>query len=183
MRATNHSQYDFAPRKMPEGSSFMQRNRSLLIGTGAMLAAMAAYVQYKSRKAERDNPPAGRFIDVDGVRLHYLERGQGQPVVVFHGDGSMAKEIDISGLLDLASDQYRVIVFDRPGYGYSERPRTSAWDPIAQARLFDRALQLMRIEKPVVVGRRMCKAWYCCPVITIRCRDWMWRCFLRRRSP
>ncbi len=130
----------------------MRQNRSLLLGAGAVLAAMAVYVQYKSRKAERDNPPAGKFIDVDGVRLHYLERGQGQPVVILHGNGSMATEIDISGVLDLASDQYRVIVFDRPGYGYSERPRSSSWDPVAQARLFDRALQRMHIEKPIVVG-------------------------------
>lgn len=152
MRSIRHGQYDLGTSNSYEGNSFFRRNRSALIGTGAALAAVAAYVQYKSRKAERENPPAGKFIEVDGIRLHYLERGRGQPVVVFHGNGTMAKEIDISGLLDLASDKYRMIVFDRPGYGYSERPRTTIWDPIAQARLFDHALRQMGIEKPIVVG-------------------------------
>lgn len=128
------------------------RRSSLLIGAVAALAATAAYVGYKSRKAERENPPAGKFIEVDGVRLHYLERGQGQPVVIFHGNGTMAEEIDISGVLDLASEKYRVIAFDRPGYGYSERPRSTIWDPVAQARLFDKALRQMGIDMPVVVG-------------------------------
>lgn len=113
---------------------------------------MAAYVQYRTRKAEQDDPPAGKFIDVDGVRLHYLERGKGQPVVLLHGNGAMARELDISGLVDLAAENYRVIAFDRPGYGYSERPRNQVWDPMAQAKLLHRALQQLGIEQPVVVG-------------------------------
>ena len=41
--------------------------------------------------AERKNPPIGNFIECDGVRLHYLERGdRGAPcVVLFHGNGSL----------------------------------------------------------------------------------------------
>jgi pimeloyl-ACP methyl ester carboxylesterase len=64
----------------------------------------------------------------------------------------MAQEFDISGLLDLASDKYRVIAFDRPGYGYSERPRATIWDPVAQAQLLYQALQRLGVEQPVVVG-------------------------------
>lgn len=94
----------------------------------------------------------GKFVDVDGVRLHYLERGQGQPVAMLHGNGSMAKEIELSGLIDLAAESYRVIVFDRPGYGYSDRPRTTLWNPMAQAKLLQRALDKLGIEQPVVVA-------------------------------
>jgi hypothetical protein len=32
-----------------------------------------------TRDAERKYPPMGRFLDVDGVRLHYIERGQASP--------------------------------------------------------------------------------------------------------
>lgn len=124
----------------------------LLLGTGAALAAMALFVQYRTRKSEQENPPTGKFVDVDGVRLHYIERGQGQPVVILHGNGSMAKEVDISGVIDLAAENYRVIAFDRPGYGYSDRPRTTLWNPMAQAKLLHRALQKLGIEQPVVVA-------------------------------
>jgi pimeloyl-ACP methyl ester carboxylesterase len=72
--------------------------------------------------------------------------------VIFHGNGAMSNEIAISGVLGKAAQKYRVIVFDRPGYGYSERPRTTLWNPSAQARLFHHALQNMGVEKPIVVG-------------------------------
>jgi pimeloyl-ACP methyl ester carboxylesterase len=130
----------------------MRRRAPLLLGTGAALAAMALFVQYRTKKAEQENLPSGKFIEVDGVCLHYVERGQGQPVVLLHGNGTMAKELDVSGVLDLASKKYRVIAFDRSGYGYSERPRTTIWNPTAQAHLLYRALQHLGIEQPVVVG-------------------------------
>ena len=43
--------------------------------TVAALAVAALVNRYLASKAERDNPPVGRFIDVDGVRLHYIDRG------------------------------------------------------------------------------------------------------------
>lgn len=136
-------------RQIPSIKSSRSR---LLLGTGAALAAMALFVQYRTRKSEQENPPAGKFIEVDGVRLHYLERGQGQPLVILHGNGSMSKEMDVSGLVDLAAENYRVIVFDRPGYGYSERPRTTLWNPMAQAKLLQRALQQLDVEQPLIVA-------------------------------
>lgn len=129
-----------------------RRRGALLLGTGAALAAMAIFVQYRSRQAEKRNPPEGKFVYVDGVRLHYVERGHGQPVVLLHGNGTMAKDFDISGVLDMAADKYRVIAFDRPGYGYSERPRSKVWGPVAQAELLHRALQQLGVERPVIVG-------------------------------
>ncbi|MDB5838667.1 MAG: alpha/beta hydrolase [Herminiimonas sp.] len=109
-------------------------------------------VKYITDKTEKDNPPAGRFIEVDGVQLHYLERGKGIPVVFLHGNGSMAQEFEISSLLGLAANKYRGIAFDRPGYGYSERPADKTWDPKAQADLLHKALQRLEVERPIIVG-------------------------------
>src|ERR1700688_3188405 len=64
-----------------------------------------------AKKAETDNPPAGQFLEVDGVRLHYVERGSGAPLVLLHGNGSMIQDFESSGLIDLAARNYRVIVF------------------------------------------------------------------------
>jgi pimeloyl-ACP methyl ester carboxylesterase len=127
--------------------------RTPWLAAGAMaLAAAALVVRQKTRQAELENPPVGEFLNIDGVRLHYLERGQGQPVVFLHGDGSMIQDFETSGLIDLASRNYRVIVFDRPGYGYSDRPRSTIWTPQAQARLLHRALLHLGIENPIIVG-------------------------------
>jgi pimeloyl-ACP methyl ester carboxylesterase len=125
---------------------------SMLLGVGAALAAMALFVQYRTRQAEQENPPEGQFIDVDGVRLHYVESGQGRPLVLLHGNGTMAKDFEISGLQGLAAEKYRVIAFDRPGYGYSQRPRGKAWTADQQADLLAHALQRLGIEQPIVVG-------------------------------
>jgi pimeloyl-ACP methyl ester carboxylesterase len=117
-----------------------------LLGASALVNALLA------RRAERANPPAGRFIVVDGVRLHYVERGKGEPLVLLHGNGSLIQDFECSGLVDLASRKYRVIAFDRPGYGHSERPRTTIWSPDAQAELFQKALRQLGVRRAIVFG-------------------------------
>jgi pimeloyl-ACP methyl ester carboxylesterase len=116
------------------------------------LAASALLNRYLAKKAQRDNPPAGRFIEVNGVRIHYVERGAGRPLVLFHGNGSMIQDFESSGLIELAAKNYRVIVFDRPGYGHSDRPRNVIWTPAAQAELFFQALRQLGVHSALVLG-------------------------------
>jgi pimeloyl-ACP methyl ester carboxylesterase len=141
------------PRTPSTGMSFSSRKK-VIVGASLLAgAAMFAYVRYRTRQAERDNPPVGQFMEIDGVRLHYLERGQGQPIVLLHGNGTMIQDFDTSGLIDRAADHCRVIVFDRPGYGHSARPRRGkTWDPKAQADLLHKALQHLHVERAIVVG-------------------------------
>lgn len=118
---------------------------------GAM-AAMALVNRQLAKKAERDNPATGRFLNVDGVRLHYVERGSGEPLVLLHGNGSMIEDFESSGLIDLAARNYRVIVFDRPGFGHSDRPRNVVWTPDAQAELIKHALERLDVSNAIVLG-------------------------------
>ena len=123
----------------------------LVLGIAAA-AATALWVRHKASKAERENPAKGQFIEVDGVRLHYLDRGEGSPVVLLHGNGMLQQDFEGSGLVDLLAARHRVIVFDRPGYGYSERPRNRLWTARAQAALLRQAVTALGLETPVVVG-------------------------------
>jgi pimeloyl-ACP methyl ester carboxylesterase len=118
----------------------------------AALGVAAIYAVIQARAAERKTPPAGRFLDVDGVRLHYIEQGQGDPVVLIHGNGTLIQDFTVSGLVDELSKRHRVIVFDRPGFGYSTRPRSRIWTPMAQAELLMKALDQLAVERPVVLG-------------------------------
>jgi pimeloyl-ACP methyl ester carboxylesterase len=118
---------------------------------GALTLA-AVYNRARANEAERDNPPTGRLVEVDGVRLHYLERGQGEPLVLLHGNGSMIEDFESSGLLDMAAKKYRVIAFDRPGFGYTERPRSIVWTPPAQADLIRAALTKIGVTRAIVLG-------------------------------
>ena len=118
----------------------------------AALAATALINRHLAKKAEQDNPPSGRFVDVNNVRLHYVERGKGDPVVLLHGNGSMIQDFESSGLIDLAAKEFRVIAFDRPGFGHSDRPRNKVWTPEAQADLIARALAKLGVTKAIILG-------------------------------
>ena len=113
---------------------------------------MALVNRRLAKNAEIDNPAAGHFLEVNGVRLHYVERGSGAPLVLLHGNGSMIQDFESSGLIDLAARNYRVIVFDRPGFGHSDRPRNVVWTPAAQAELINSALQRLGISHAIVCG-------------------------------
>ncbi len=126
-----------------------------LVAAAAGAAATAVWVELQARRAERENPPAGQFLDIDGVRLHYVTRGQGSPVVLLHGNTVTHADFEASGLIDRLARKHRVIAFDRPGFGYSDRPRDRFWTPAAQATLFQAALERLGVERPVVVGHSM----------------------------
>jgi pimeloyl-ACP methyl ester carboxylesterase len=125
---------------------------SRMIASGIAWTPTGMLTQFLTNRTEHDNPPTGQFIEVDGIRLHYLERGAGIPVVLLHGNGTMAYEFEVSSLLGLAAENYRVLAFDRPGYGYSGRPRGQAWTSKEQADLLFKALKALGIEQAIVVG-------------------------------
>jgi pimeloyl-ACP methyl ester carboxylesterase len=116
------------------------------------LLGSAALVRAQTRRVEAAFPPLGSFIEIDGVRLHYVVRGQGDTVVVLHGNGSNVLDLELSGLLDRVAERYRVLAFDRPGFGYSARPRSTIWSPGAQARLLRNALRELGVQRPVIAG-------------------------------
>ena len=129
---------------------------ALWAGASLLGAAFTAWwVEHRSRRAERDQPHTGRLLDVDGARLHVVERGEGPPVVLIHGNMVSERDFEASGLLERLSRAHRVIAFDRPGFGHSNRPRGRLWTPKAQAKLLHAALAQLGVEQAVVVGHSM----------------------------
>jgi pimeloyl-ACP methyl ester carboxylesterase len=127
--------------------------------TGGVFAAAATvvalgamWVQHRARQAERDHPAVGLFSDVDGVRLHYIDKGEGPAVVLLHGNTVVLQDFVASGLIDRLADHHRVIAFDRPGFGYSARPRDRLWTAQAQAAHIQKALTQIGVKQPVVLG-------------------------------
>ncbi|WP_428351847.1 alpha/beta fold hydrolase [Lichenifustis flavocetrariae] len=145
-----HVSSPFRGKRASRAASIGLANAVMMVGGALAASAVANYVLAK--RAERANPPEGRFVEVDGVSLHYVESGTGDPLVLLHGNGSMIQDFETSGLVDLAAKSFRVIVFDRPGYGYSERPRTTVWSADAQANLIHSALARLGVSKAVVLG-------------------------------
>ena len=134
-------------------ASRRQGLKPALIAAGAAASGLAAAVNYRrGRAAERAHPPIGRFVEVDGVTVHYVEKGEGPPLVLLHGNGATTEDFLISGLIDRLARNHRVIAIDRPGFGYTARPRARLWTGAAQGRLMRRVVQRLGVQRPVVIG-------------------------------
>ena len=132
--------------------SKQSRASAIFVATAASLAAITAYNIYRARKAEHEHPPTGRFVTVDGVRLHYIEKGEGPPVVLFHGNVVTAEDFRTSGVLELLASRHRVIAFDRPGFGYSDRPQMAQLGVRGRRPTFFEMRLTLGINRPVVLG-------------------------------
>jgi pimeloyl-ACP methyl ester carboxylesterase len=118
------------------------------------LAATAIWARRYSRDVERCHPPVGRFIDIgSGRQLHYVDSGEGRPVVLIHGASTQLQDMTASLMPRLAAD-HRVVAFDRPGHGYSDRIPYHAWAE-AQAHAIHEAVRRLGLERPVIVGHSM----------------------------
>ncbi|WP_046866074.1 alpha/beta fold hydrolase [Microvirga massiliensis] len=128
---------------------------SAIIGTAGLLAGLALATVVRTRQAERRNPPEGRFVTIGGIRVHYRDIGSGPPTLIFHGNGATTEEMTASGLVEELASSHRVIIPDRPGFGYTERPRFHRWTPEAQADLFLHFLNRLGIERALVIGHSL----------------------------
>jgi pimeloyl-ACP methyl ester carboxylesterase len=125
-----------------------------LVAGAAALGACAAITREMTRRTLAANPPRGRFVAAGGMRLHYTEHGDASkpPLVLLHGNAMMARELELSGLVREAAREFRVLVFDRPGYGHSQRPAGHSYTPQAQAEILLAALRSLGVRNPVVLG-------------------------------
>ena len=94
-----------------------------------------------------------RFIDVDGVRVHYQEAGDehAPALVLIHGFASSTL-VWSKVFLKLAEAGFRVIAVDMLGYGYSAKPRNGEYTIAGQAKLLTRLLDKLGIPRAIFVG-------------------------------
>jgi pimeloyl-ACP methyl ester carboxylesterase len=88
---------------------------------------------------------------VEGVKLHYVEGGSGQPLVLLHGNDGTLKDFTMS-IFDRLASQYQTLAFDRPGHGESDSPKHTVATPEIQAYLIHLALKKLGIVRPLLVA-------------------------------
>lgn len=103
----------------------------------------------------------GKFVDVDGVKIHYEMFGDGPDVVLVHGASGNTRDFTF-GLVDLLKDDYRVTVFDRPGMGHSKQPdeyggvfSRAGEAPALMAKILKNGADQIGVKKPIVVGHSL----------------------------
>lgn len=101
--------------------------------------------------------PDSRFADLNGLMVHFKAAGEGDPaILLLHGFGSSL--FSWREVLAPLSQAARVVAYDRPAFGLTERPVPGSWDgesPYGAAAQVDLLLALMdaqAIDRAVLIG-------------------------------
>ncbi len=128
----------------------------MILALALALLAFAAVVQIRARaheaRAEAASPPEGRILDMGGVQVHAVVMGQGPDLVLIHGASGNARDMTFR-LAPRLAERYRVIAFDRPGLGYSDRINQTGATIAQQADLLARAAAELGAGRPIVMGQ------------------------------
>lgn len=80
-----------------------------------------AYHKYKLKEEEGLREPLGQLIDIKGNKMSIYVEGNGSKTLVFlSGGGTCSPILDFRSLYSLLSDDYRIVVVEKFGYGYSD---------------------------------------------------------------
>tara|TARA_R110000764_G_scaffold209983_3_gene295847 strand:- start:47954 stop:48904 length:951 start_codon:yes stop_codon:yes gene_type:complete len=119
-----------------------------------IVAGLFLFTLFIKKRVELGMPPEGRFLQVQGTRVHYLEQGTGPCILMIHGLSGVAQNFGYQVMGELARD-HRVIAVDRPGSGYSVRhPRSSAALDV-QADVMAGVIDALKLDKPLIVGHSL----------------------------
>jgi len=111
-----------------------------------------ADVSFDQVRAGIPNSDYSHFIDVDGVKIHYQEKGTGTPLVLLHGYTSST--YSWKDVFEPLSKSFHVIAVDLKGFGLSEKP-DGDYTRRAQATLVAHLLAQLNIEKAWLCGNSM----------------------------
>jgi pimeloyl-ACP methyl ester carboxylesterase len=123
-------------------------------GAGAVAASLKLFSDSTARRHEQAVPQDGEIVDIDGTALHYVDKGSGPAIVLIHGLGGQMRNFARSLVDDLAAD-HRVILVDRPGSGYSVRPKGEPASLAVQAEAIAKLIDRLGLEKPTLVGHSL----------------------------
>lgn len=128
-----------------------------LVALAGLAAAGFVATQAGARAIEARWPPQGRFVDVDGQRVHVrVAEPQGPPrgdVVLIHGASGNGADMTTALAGPLTQAGFRVFAPDRPGHGWSVRPDDPAQaSPARQAAILRAALEELGVRRATVVG-------------------------------
>ena len=103
-------------------SRLLGRDRKATLGLRVAMSLLAVLC-VPSGLVGQETGSAERFFDSDGVRIRYLDHGEGEAVVLLHGF-ALSAEVNwgLTGLLDSLPQEYRMLALDQRGHGRSDKP-------------------------------------------------------------
>ena len=121
----------------------------------AVLGGAALFVTHRAAAREAAAiaayPATGNFVTVNGTKIHYEMAGSGPDVILIHGALGNLRDMTFD-LKKKLIPRYRVIAFDRPGFGYSDPLPDGDTSLAAQAQILQAAATQIGVTHPIVVG-------------------------------
>jgi pimeloyl-ACP methyl ester carboxylesterase len=119
-----------------------------------LILGLVAFTAFTARRVEKALPPRGEFLDLNGARIHYLDKGAGPAIVLVHGLGGQMGNFAY-GVVEQLTNEFRVLVIDRPGSGYSTRANDDAAHLAVQAAFVAEFIRKLGLERPLLVGHSL----------------------------
>ena len=126
----------------------------VLVGLVVVAALFGGLTEIGTAMIERAHPPSGRMVEVEGGQLHVVELGPAEApaIVLLHGASGNLEDMRLA-LGERLAARYRVILVDRPGHGWSDRPHGAAdASPARQANLIHQALNNIGVRRAIIAG-------------------------------
>ena len=115
----------------------------------ALFGAVAVFALTNQIPAQAQNRIEDRFANVNGVRLHYLIAGKGDPVILLHGYAQTSRMW--RPLIVELSRTHTVVAPDLRGFGQSSKPN-SGFEKKAMAQDIHALAMLLGYERASIVG-------------------------------
>jgi pimeloyl-ACP methyl ester carboxylesterase len=101
-------------------------------------------------------PPSSHFLDCQGVKIHYVVQGTGEPVILIHGLYSSANiNWQLTGVFTELAKDHQVIALDLPGHGRSDKPENETAYGLAIIDDVVALLDHLDVKQAHVVGYSM----------------------------
>ena len=97
--------------------------------------------------------PSSRFMAIDGVKLHYRDTGQGEPIVLIHGTGASVHTWE--KWTEILSPYYRVISFDLPGFGLTGPDPYHNYQISRYTNILDSLVLKLKIDRFHIAGNSL----------------------------
>jgi haloalkane dehalogenase len=96
-------------------------------------------------------PFTSKWFDSSAGRIHYIDEGQGPPIVLFHGNPTWS--FLYRGIVARLRDRFRTVAVDYPGFGLSERPSGYTYTPAEHARVIGELVDQLDLDGFVTMGQ------------------------------
>ena len=96
-------------------------------------------------------PFQSRWLEIDGIRVHYVDEGAGRPILMCHGNPTWS--FLYRKLIGRLQGQFRCVAVDYPGFGLSDRPEGYGYTPAEHAAIVGRLVDQLGLDGFIVMGQ------------------------------